>query len=165
MQDCEKQIRLKSLTKLVASFAIVLAAGVLGAVFSLNAKSVFSSLAKPSFAPPASVFAPVWTVLFLLMGIAFYRVWTKGADKHEVRTAIFYFLTQLLFNVLWCVLFFSLEMRLASFVDIIILLIYIVITTLKFFKIDKCAGFLMIPYLLWVTFAAVLNFALFLLNT
>jgi tryptophan-rich sensory protein len=150
--------------KFVASLVLSLGAGVIASLFSSNAKTIFAQLSKPSFAPPSSLFMPVWTILYILMGIAFYRVWAKGINERGVKRALYYFILQLIFNVMWSVFFFSLGLHAAAFVDIIILFIYILITTVKFLRIDKAAGFLMLPYLLWVIFAGALNLAIALLN-
>lgn len=153
-----------SIAKLVGSLGLTLGAGIVAGLFSMNAKEIFSSLQLPSFAPPAWVFMPVWIILYILMGISFFLILRKGKETPGVKSALFYFVLQLIFNVLWSVLFFTLNLRAAALVDIVILLIYIAITTYKFSKIDKTAAVLMIPYLVWVAFAAVLNFAIVMLN-
>jgi tryptophan-rich sensory protein len=153
-----------SLSKFILSLILTLGAGLIGGLFSMNAKMIFEQLKEPSFAPPSWVFMPVWIFLYIIMGIAFYRVWAKGRETPGVKSAMFYFILQLVFNVLWSVFFFSLGLRAAALVDLIILIIYTAITTVKFFRIDKAAGILMIPYLLWLIFAGALNFAIVLLN-
>ena len=150
--------------KFIASLVLTLGAGAIAGYFSMNATTIYYQLVLPSFAPPSWVFMPVWIILYFLMGIAFFRVWAKGKDAPGVKSATSYFITQLVFNVLWSVFFFSLNLRCAALVDIIILLIYIIITTVKFFRIDKAAGLLMLPYLLWVGFATALNLSIVLLN-
>lgn len=152
------------IVKFVLSLALTLGAGAIAGLFSMNAKTVYSSLKLPAFAPPSWVFMPVWIILYFLMGVAFFLVIRKGADTPGVKSARSYFIIQLIFNVLWSVLFFTFGLRVAALVNIIILLIYIVITTYKFYKIDKTAGILMLPYLIWVMFATVLNLAIVLLN-
>jgi translocator protein len=153
-----------NLVKFVVSLALTIGTGLLAGLFSMNATTIFNSLQLPAFAPPDWIFTPVWTVLYLLMGIAFFLILKKGADTPGVKASVSYFIIQLVFNVLWSVLFFTLNLHGAALVDIVILLIYILIVTAMFFKIDKKAGILMIPYLLWVLYATVLNFAIVLLN-
>jgi tryptophan-rich sensory protein len=153
-----------SILKFIASLLLTLGAGAIGGFFSMNAKIIFGQLTEPPFAPPPSVFMPVWVILYTIIGIAFYRVWAKGREIPGVKSAMFYFILQLVFNVLWSVFFFTLGLRVAALVDLIILIIYTAITTVKFFRLDKTAGFLMLPYLLWLLFAGALNFAIVMLN-
>lgn len=150
--------------KFVGSLALTLGAGIIAGLFSMNAKEIFSSLQLPAFAPPAWVFMPVWIILYILMGISFFLILKKGTKTPGVKTALFYFVLQLFFNVMWSVLFFTLGLHTAALVDIVILFIYIAITAFKFSKIDRAAAVLLIPYLIWVAYAAVLNFAIVMLN-
>ena len=157
------------LSKLLISLAITLGAGVIGSLFSMNANDLYLSLNLPSFAPPAYTFGVVWTFLFIIMGIAFYRIWMyyKEDDCKQndiVRDALMYFMVQLIFNILWSVLFFGLFLKTAALFDIVILLFYIIFTTIKFYKIDKTAAYMMIPYILWVAFATILNMSIIFLN-
>lgn len=154
----------ENLKKLGLSILLVFIAGGIAGLFSMNSSEVNSALIQPPFAPPSWLFAPVWITLYILITIAFFLVYRKGTENEKVRSALMYFIYQLVFNVLWTLLFFTLQLRIAALVDIFILLIYILITTIKFFKVSKAAGILMIPYLLWVTFAAILNFAIVILN-
>lgn len=126
----------------------------------------YAMLEKPVFSPPNWVFGPVWTLLYLLMGIALYYVWTKKlkGKKATKKTAYIYFFLQLFFNFLWSLIFFGLHSPLFALLDIIVLLFFITLTTKAFFKISNIAGILMLPYLLWVIFATVLNAAIVLLN-
>lgn len=157
----EKKFGIK---KFAASLALTLGAGLIAGFFSMNAKTIYDSLELPAFAPPSWVFAPVWIILYILIGIALFLILRKGAGTPGVNGAFSYFILQLAFNVLWSVLFFTLNLRVAALVDIVILLIYIAITTFKFYKIDKTAAFLMLPYLLWVIYAVALNFMIVMLN-
>lgn len=149
---------------LIISILIPLSVGFLSSYLVKDSYQTFQELTKPSFAPPASVFAPVWTVLYILMGIASYRVWMYGLDRQDVRTALVFYGLQLFFNFLWTIIFFGLGLRGLAYIEIIILLILIIITTSRFYKIDKTAGYLFIPYLLWTMFASVLNMSIWLLN-
>jgi benzodiazapine receptor len=154
--------------KFLISLAVTLGAGVIGSLFSMNSKDVYLSLNLPSFAPPANTFGIVWTLLFIIMGIAFYRVWmyytSDNKQKDIVKDALIYFIVQLIFNVLWSILFFGLDLKTAALFDIVILLFYIIVTTIKFYKIDKIAAYMMIPYILWVAFATILNMSIIFLN-
>ena len=125
----------------------------------------FPTLVKPSFNPPAWVFAPVWSLLYIMMGVAAGMVWNRiDQDRANVKKALLFFAIQLALNALWSVLFFALHNPLLALIEIIILWLMIYETYLKFRKIDKLAGWLFIPYLLWVSFATVLNASLWWLN-
>ncbi|MDH3444131.1 MAG: tryptophan-rich sensory protein [Deltaproteobacteria bacterium] len=144
---------------LVASFA----ASAVGAVASIQAKSFYSQLAQPDWAPPPEVFGPVWTVLYALMGIAAWLVWRSGGFRAN-RQALTLFLLQLAFNALWSWLFFAWHRGVLALVDVIVLWTLIAATLVSFWRVRPLAGALLIPYLLWVSFAAALNFCLWQLN-
>jgi len=150
--------------KLLSSVVICLAAGFIGSIFTTpSIPTWYASLIKPVISPPNYLFAPVWTTLYILMGIALFLVWTaKGKDK--TKSALIFFFVQLGLNSLWSILFFGLKMPLLAFLEIIVLWIFILLTMLKFFKIKKAAGWLLAPYLAWVSFASILNFLIFWLN-
>ena len=149
----------------IISVVICQLAGVVGSFFTFNSvKTWYLTINKPVFNPPSWVFGPVWTILFLLMGISLFLVWSKGFDNPQVKIALLIFAAQLILNVLWSTLFFGLKSPLFAFVEIVILWIFILLTIINFYSISKPASYLLIPYLLWVTFASVLNFAIFLLN-
>lgn len=124
----------------------------------------YAFLHKPFFSPPNWLFGPVWTVLYLMMGVAAYIIWSKGYKKKSVKSALRIFGLQLIFNFLWSAFFFGLHNPLAGLFDIIALLLSIIITILEFYKISKTAAYLLIPYVLWVSFATLLNVSLLLLN-
>ena len=139
--------------------------GSIGSIFTIPAISTwYASLNKPSLTPPNWVFGPIWTTLFLLMGISAYLVWQLGWKKKQVKHAFYFFGFQFAANILWSILFFGQKSPLLGLVDIIILWVLILITMLKFYKVNKVAGYLFLPYLLWVTLATYLNFSVFLLN-
>ncbi|EKD63772.1 MAG: hypothetical protein ACD_51C00203G0005 [uncultured bacterium] len=119
-------------------------------------------LNKPSFNPPNWIFGPVWTLLFALMGIAFYFVLESKGRMRKI--AITMFVVQFLLNIAWSFLFFGMQSPLYALIDIGLLLIAIIGTIWAFYKVDKKAGYLLIPYLLWVSFASVLNYAIWTLN-
>jgi benzodiazapine receptor len=154
----------ENIGKFVFSIIICQLAGVLGSVFtSPSVKGWYTTIQKPFFNPPNWVFAPVWTLLFLLMGISLYFVIIKKRDKN-VKIGITLFGIQLGLNVIWSILFFGFKSPLYGLIEIIFLWIVILITIIQFFRIDKRASYLLIPYLLWVTFAAFLNFSIYILN-
>jgi len=149
---------------LAISIMIPLLVGLLSAYLIKDTFQNYAMLNKPSFAPPTQVFQPAWTLLYILMGIASYRVWMYGIGRPDVRSALFYYGLQLIFNFLWSIIFFGLGLRGLAYIEIIILLILIIITTIKFYRIDRIAGYLLVPYILWVSFASVLNLSIWLLN-
>jgi translocator protein len=106
----------------------------------------------------------VWTLLYILMGVAAFLVWRKGLENRQVRIALILFLIQLVLNALWSVVFFGLESPLYGFIVIVVLWVAILFTALKFYRISLASSVLLWPYLLWVTFAAVLNSSIWLLN-
>ncbi len=135
----------------------------IGAAASVEAKSFYGQLAQPAWAPPSWVFGPVWTVLYLLMAVAAWLVWRSGGFRQN-RLALSFFLVQLLFNALWSWLFFGWRLGGWAFVDILALLVSLAMTLVLFWRVKRTAGILLIPYLLWVTFAAVLNFVVWQIN-
>lgn len=179
---------MKNVFKLVISIVICELAGILGSFFTAPAiKTWYASLIKPSFNPPNAIFAPVWSILFLLMGVSLYLVWSKNwhievkASEAEEKTwnplskklftgswreenAVIIFSLQLILNILWSVIFFGLKMPGVAFAEILMLWFAILYTVVNFYRISKTAGFLLLPYLLWVGFASILNFYIYLLN-
>ena len=151
--------------KLVISIFLPLIAGFIGSVFTTSSITTwYAALNKPSFNPPNWIFGPVWTILYLLMGISLYLIWSKGIKKRSSKTALVVFLIQLALNSLWSILFFGLKSPFLAFIEIIILWFMILATIINFYRISKIASYLLIPYLLWVSFAFVLNFSIVLLN-
>ncbi len=149
--------------KRLICWAIPLAVGGLATLLSGGMRS-YQVINQPPLSPPAWVFPIVWTVLYLLMGEASYRVLTSGQAPAQIKKALTAYGVQLGLNLLWPVVFFRGQMYLAALVILVILWVAIVITLRRFSKIDEGAGDLLIPYLLWVTFAAYLNLGVFLLN-
>lgn len=124
----------------------------------------YLTLNKPSFNPPNWIFAPVWTSLYILMGVAAGIVWSKGFHHIWVKTALYHFGFQLLFNALWSIVFFGFKSPSWALL-VILLLLTLIILTIKWFKVvSKTAAFLLIPYLLWVLFASLLNYKIWELN-
>jgi benzodiazapine receptor len=151
--------------KLIVSIVVCQLAGVIGGFFTASSVNTwYASLTKPSFNPPNWLFSPVWITLYVLMGVALFLVWRQGLRTEGVQGALYIFGVQLILNALWSIVFFGLKMPLAGFIVIVILWGFILISLMKFRKISKLAGILLVPYLLWVSFAGVLNFFLWYLN-
>lgn len=148
---------------LIAWLGVTFIAAAIGSAASANAQAFYAQLAQPAWAPPGYVFGPVWTVLYTLMGLAAWLVWRVGGFKSAQKALILY-LVQLVFNALWSWLFFVWNLGLLSFIEILLLLALILITAICFWRIKPLAGVLLIPYLLWVIFAAFLNYSLWQLN-
>jgi len=147
--------------KLIISILVCQGAGVIGSLFtSPTITGWYAGLEKPSFNPPNWIFAPVWTLLFLLLGISIYLVWEKGLESKKAKTALLIFTVQLILNILWSILFFALQSPLYAFIEIIILWLAVLLTITSFYKISKPATYLLLPYILWVSFAGYLNYSI-----
>jgi len=158
-------MKLSNPLKLIGAIVVAELAGWLGAIFTVPAiPTWYATLIKSPLNPPNWVFAPTWNILFVLMGMAAFLVWKKGLNKKEVRIALIVFLVQLILNVLWSVIFFGLHNLGLAFLEIIVLWLAILITIIVFYKISHGAAYLLIPYILWVTFAAYLTFLVWNLN-
>ena len=153
----------KQIIAFVVWLLIAFSAAAIGAAASVNAGSFYMQLTLPSWAPPSWLFGPVWTVLYTMMGIAAWLVWRIDGFNAN-KGALYLFLIQLVFNALWSWLFFSWHLGAMAFVEILILWILILATLIAFWRAQAIAGVLLIPYLLWVSFAAVLNYTLWHLN-
>jgi benzodiazapine receptor len=153
-------------SKIAILVATCLAVGYLsGMVTQSSIKTWYPTIIKPSFNPPNWLFAPVWTTLFIFMGIAGGLVWDKiSSKKDDVKRALIFFTIQLVLNVLWSILFFGLQDPMLALIEIVLLWLMIYETFIKFNKINKFAGYLFIPYLIWVGFAAFLNLNIWWLN-
>jgi benzodiazapine receptor len=150
--------------KLIVSLIICQLAGFIGSLFTTPAiPEWYASLQKPSFTPPNWLFSPVWISLFLLMGVSLYLLWQTAAKK-EAKMALVFFAVQLILNMLWSAIFFGLKSPMVAFIEIIVLWVAIFLTMTKSLKVAKTAGYLLLPYIIWVSFAAVLNFFLWKLN-
>ena len=146
---------------LIAWIALVFSASLTGAFVSTH--GWYEELIKPSWNPPNWIFGPVWTVLYILMAVAAWRIWRLGGWGRQ-RSALTLFMIQWALNALWTPLFFGLHLLGYAFAEILILWLFIVLTIRAFWCVDRIAGALLIPYAAWVTFAAVLNFTLWRLN-
>lgn len=153
----------KQIIGLVGWLATSFVAAAIGSAASIQAGPFYTQLVRPDWAPPPDIFGPVWTVLYALMGIAAWLVW-RVAGFRAARTALSLFLVQLGVNALWSWLFFGWHLGAAAFADIVLLWVLIVATLIAFWRIRPIAGALLIPYLLWVSFASALNYAVWQLN-
>lgn len=145
---------------LIIFIIIPLLVGFIGSILG-NSKMGFDKINKPEFTPPGIIFPIVWTILYILMGISSYIIYKK--DKNKFNSLTIYGI-QLFFNMLWTLFFFNFEWYLFSFIWLIILIGLVIVMIYKFYKTDKTAGLLQIPYLIWLIFASILNFNIFLLN-
>ena len=140
-------------------------AGIVGSIFTVSSiPTWYATLEKPAFSPPNWVFGPVWTTLYFLMGVAAYLVWAEGIEKKGVRGALKIFGAQLGANAAWSAVFFGMRNPMAAFFVIIVLWALIIETTREFYRISRWAGIALAPYILWVSFAAILNLAIWMLN-
>lgn len=155
--------RRKEVLGLVFWFLVTFAASAVGARASIAADEFYAELVRPAWSPPAWIFGPVWTALYALMAIAAWFVWRSGGFRAN-RTALVLFLVQLGVNALWSWLFFAWQLGAAALADVVVLWFLILATLLAFWRVRPLAGVLLVPYLLWVGFAAGLNFTLWQLN-
>lgn len=157
--------RTADILKLIAAIAVSQLAGIIGSVFTASSVGTwYVDLRKPGFTPPSWVFGPVWVTLYTLMGIAAWLVWRKGLEHRVVRVALVLFVVQLVLNALWSIIFFGARAPFAAFVEIILLWVAIVLTMAWFFKVSTWAGVLLVPYIVWVSYATVLNGFIWKLN-
>jgi len=151
--------------KLIIAITIPLLIGFSSSFFTISEiDSWYQTIQKPSWNPPNWIFGPVWTTLYILMGIAFFVVWKSQERKEIKRTAIFLFLLQLVLNFFWSIIFFDQHQIALAFAEILVLWIMIVLTIFAFAKISKPAAWLLIPYISWVSFATILNLTIWQLN-
>jgi benzodiazapine receptor len=144
--------------------ALVAATGGLAAQVTLPSLGWYAGLNRPGFTPPDRLFGPVWTILYTLMAIAAWRIWRADTGRTAVRRTLAMFFVQLAFNALWSPVFFGAKRPDVAFVVILLLLGALGVMLVQFFRLDRLAGWMLVPYLLWVTYAAVLNGAIVLLN-
>lgn len=152
---------MEKIWKLIISLILPFLAMSMGGLFTASSVSTwYIELQKPGFNPPSWVFGPVWAILYLLMGISLYLIWVNKFNK----PAFIAFGVQLFLNVLWSIIFFGMKLPLLAFIEIILLWVAILTTMIYFYRLNKISAYLLIPYLLWVSFATVLNFFIFYLN-
>lgn len=158
-------MKINNLFKLVIAVTISQLAGLIGSVFTISAIPLwYATLVKPALTPPAWVFGPVWTTLYALMGIAAFLIWKEGLNRREVKIALGIFIGQLALNTLWSIIFFGLHNPGAAMIEISFLWLAILATIAAFYKISRPAAYLLLPYILWVSFAAYLNLMIWVLN-
>ncbi|MFH1394441.1 MAG: TspO/MBR family protein [Candidatus Micrarchaeota archaeon] len=158
-------MKVRSIAYLLFFILLSQMAGIIGSFFTFDSiGSWYAYLERPSFAPPNWIFGPVWITLYALMGIAAYIVWEKGWKTQEVKFALGWFGAQLVLNALWSIIFFGLQSPGPAFIEILILWAAIAMTIMSFGRLSRNAAWLLVPYILWVSFAAILNFSIWLLN-
>lgn len=156
---------MRQVVGLVLAVLLPLAVGALGSVPTFGAvRQWYPTLVRPSFAPPTWVFGPVWTTLYVMMGVASWLVWRQGLARPEVRTALIFYAIQLAFNLAWSWLFFGMRSPLLALLELLVLLALIAVTALRFAAASRGAAMLMAPYGAWVAFAALLNGGFWWLN-
>lgn len=163
-------MKLRNTLQLIAAILLAESAGIIGSFFTAPAiEGWYAGLVKPALNPPSWLFGPVWTTLFALMGIAVFLVWSSYAKASEdkkkgIKIALALFGIQLVLNTLWSIIFFGMQSPGAALIEIALLWISILATIIAFSKISKPAAWLLIPYILWVSFASYLNYAIWMLN-
>lgn len=150
--------------KLIICIIIPLATGGISALLTRNSMSAFEQLNQPALSPPPWLFPVVWTILYTLMGIASYLVLVSDKPRRYVNSALVIYGAQLIVNFLWPILFFNLGLYLIAFLWLLLLLALVIAVSIRFFKISRTAGYLFIPYILWLVFAAYLNLGIYILN-
>ncbi len=153
-------------TRLVISLIIPQLAGLIGSVFTTSSVTGwYSTIVRPELAPPNWIFGPVWTILFVLMGVALFLVWKKeDSQKKKVKAALHLFTAQLILNTLWSIIFFGFQSPGWALVEIAFLWLSILLTIIAFAPISRRAAWLLLPYLAWVSFASYLNYSIWMLN-
>lgn len=154
----------KKTKQFLICIAVPLLVGGLSALITRKGMDIFETINKPPLSPPGWLFPVVWTILFILMGIASYLVLVSVKPQGEINRALTVYGIQLIFNFFWSIFFFNFSLYLFSFIWLVLLWLLILAAIVLFYRISKPAGYLMIPYLLWVTFAGYLNFQIYLLN-
>ncbi len=156
---------ISSFWKLTIAIFICESVGIISGVLSSDEiKTWFATLNKPTWNPPAYLFAPVWTILYLLMGISLWLIWKNKASEIDKRNQYLLFAIQLFFNFWWSVFFFNFHSTAFALVDIILMLVIILLTIISFSRYSKLAAWLLVPYIAWVSFALILNFSIWNLN-
>jgi len=156
---------LPAFLKLIITIGVSELAGIVGSVFTISQiPTWYATIAKPGINPPSWIFGPVWTTLFFLMGISAFLVWRKGLERKDVRIALFIFGLQLVLNTIWSIIFFGMHNIGGALVEIVFLWLAIVWTIFAFHKISRASAYLLLPYILWVTFAGYLTYSLWMIN-
>lgn len=157
--------RIMNLKKLIFSILLCEFAVLLGTFFARPAiEGWYRTLAQPKFAPPDIIFTPIWVILYLLLGISLYLIWERGIYTEDEKIAVLLFVTQIVLYVAWSIFFFRFKELFTALVDLFGLLIALILNINYFYKISKTAAFLLFPYLLWIVFLLVVNYAFYLHN-
>ncbi len=160
-----KSMTLRELARLILSISVCQLAAVIGSQFTARSVTTwYTTLDKPWFTPPGSIISIVWIILFALMGLSLFLIWQKGISGINTKIALGIFAVQLLVNILWSYAFFGLQSPLAAFMVIVFLWLLILQCIIRFWYISKYAALLLVPYILWVSFAAFLNYTIWRLN-
>lgn len=150
--------------KLAASLLLTVGLGTLSSIFTASEITTwYATLIKPSYNPPNFLFAPVWVILYTLMAISFYLIWDKEPSQKRDK-ALTLFIIQLVFNILWSFIFFNQHEIFLAFLDIVLMWFFIVLSMVSFYKINPKASLLLVPYIIWISYATVLNFAIWNFN-
>ncbi|WP_142414699.1 TspO/MBR family protein [Hathewaya massiliensis] len=160
----EKKNQKFNLFYFLLSIIITMGTGFISGILTKNSMQFYKELKKPIFSPPSFVFPIVWTILYFLMGVALYKILKLKSEGKNVNKALVLFFIQLFLNFLWPIIFFRKRLIFIAFLELILLIIFILFTIIEFYKKDKKAAYLLIPYILWCIFAAVLNFYIWFLN-
>ena len=156
---------MRAIGKLICSISVCIATGLLGSFTTADSvKTWYADLYRPSFTPPDWAFGVVWPILYVMMGISAFIIWNKGLGNRQVKVAIGLFILQLILNGLWTPIFFGLHMMALALAEIMLLWVAIIMTIFAFWRISRAAAYLLLPYILWVSFAIALNAALWHLN-
>lgn len=158
-------MKINNTLKLIIAIIVSELAGIIGSVFTTpSIAGWYEGIVKPNLNPPAWVFGPVWTTLFALMGISAFLIWKKGLDRKDVKMALGIFLGQLVLNTIWSIIFFGLHSSGGALIEIVFLWLAILATIILFYKISRPSAWLLLPYILWVSFAGYLNYSIWQLN-
>lgn len=162
-------ISVKEIKKYIYCVLIPLLVGYLSSILAqaingIDTMTYYQNLIKPGFAPPAIVFPIVWIVIYILMGTSSYIILSQNKKETKSKDAMFYYWMQLGLNFLWSIFFFGFQLRLTALVDLILLFVFVIIMIYKFYKIDKIAAYLNIPYIVWLFYAMILNYFIWFIN-
>ncbi|MHC4478078.1 MAG: TspO/MBR family protein [Planctomycetota bacterium] len=156
---------MRGIGKLICSVSVCIATGFVGSLATTDSVNTwYADLSRPSFTPPDWAFGVVWPILYVMMGISAFIIWNQGFSNRQVKVALGLFILQLVLNGLWTPIFFGLHMMALALAEITLLWVAIIMTIFTFWRISRAAAYLLVPYILWVSFAIALNFALWQLN-
>jgi translocator protein len=161
----QQETTLSSNWKLIISVTICEVVGITSGLLTNAQNNIwYDNIVKPSWNPPAYLFGPVWTILYFLMGVSLWIIWKSDFYEYKKSQAMLFFAMQLFCNFWWTILFFKFHSPFAAFADIILMIVLILFTIFRFAEISKTAAWLLVPYISWVCFAAILNYNLWYLN-